>query len=98
MFYSLIMLNNCLFAIAKNVDLLINEKTLIQFLIPWYRIEKHHLAILAYLESTFPSNNNKISRIEQKTALKAVQAFKKVNFLNNLVITKTTKIIALKDQ
>lgn len=68
MSHSLIMLDNCLFAIAKSVDLLMNEKALIQFSIPWYGVKKYHFAILAYLKSTFPSNNNGIFRIEQKTS------------------------------
>ena len=59
-----------------------NEEAFIQFLVPWYGVEKHHLAILACLQTTFPSNNNGISRIKRKAALKASRASKKVKFLD----------------
>lgn len=47
--HSLIMLDNCLLALAKNAAVLIDLESLIQFLLPWYKIEKHHLNILACL-------------------------------------------------
>ena len=96
--HSLIMSDNCLFAIAKSADLLMNKEALIQFLVFWYRVENHHLAILAYLQSTFPSNNDGISRIKWKAALKAARVSKKVKFLDDPIVTKTAKITALRDQ
>lgn len=96
--YSLIISDNCLFAIAKSANLLMNEDALIQFLILWYGVEKYHLAILAYLQSIIPSNDNATSRIEQKTALKAARASKKVKFLDDPVVAETAKITVLRDQ
>ena len=75
-----------------------NEEALIQFLVPWYGVEKHHLAILAYLQSIIPSNNNTISWIKRKTALKAVRASKKVKFLDDPVAAEIVRITVLRDQ
>lgn len=49
MLHSLIMLDNCLFALAKNAVVLVDLESLIQFLILWYKMENHYLGILAYL-------------------------------------------------
>lgn len=44
--YSLIILDNCLLTLAKNAAVLVDSESLIQFLSPCYRMEKHHLGIL----------------------------------------------------
>ena len=85
-------------AIANNADLLINKKAFLQFLLFWYRVKRYYFAILAYLQSIFLKNKNIISKNKQKTILKSAQAFKKIKFLNNLIIAKIAKIIALNNQ
>ena len=47
--YNLIISDNCLLTLAKNAAVLINLKSFIQFLSPWYKMEKHHWGILVYL-------------------------------------------------
>lgn len=49
MFHSLIISNNYLTLFAKNINFFIDAKSLIQFLLLWFRIKKHYLEILAYL-------------------------------------------------
>lgn len=92
------MSDSCLLVIAKNADLLMNKEAFIQFLILWYGVEKHYLVILAYLQITFPSNDNAISRIKREATLKAAQASKKVKFFDDSVTAETIRIIALGDQ
>lgn len=63
--HNLIMLDNCLLALAKNVGVFVDLESLIQFLTLWYRMEKHHLSILAYLHSTlFSSIDIALSKFE----------------------------------
>lgn len=49
MFYSLIISNAYIIALLKNSDLVMNKKSLIQFLAFWYRVAKHHPTIFACL-------------------------------------------------
>lgn len=95
--HSLIMSDNCLLAIAKSADLLMDEESLIQFLVPWYGVEKHHLPISACLQSTIPSNDHATSKIKQKAALKAARASKKVKYLDDPVAAEAARITALRD-
>lgn len=65
MLHSLIMLDNCLFALAKNAVVFVDLESLIQFLILWYKMEKYYLGILAYLQNTLPSSTNVVlSKLE----------------------------------
>lgn len=96
--HSLIMLNNCLLTLAKNAIDLIDSESLIQFLVPWYRMEKHHLGILVCLQNTFPSSPNIAFKLERKAVLKAVQASKKIKYMDDPVIAKAAKITTMKDQ
>lgn len=98
MFHSLIMLDNCLFALAKNPNTLINLISIIQFLVLWYRIKKHYLGILAYLQSIIPINNDATFKLKWKTALKATQASIKMKYIDDLVVAKAAKITALRNQ
>lgn len=77
MLHSLIMSDNYLLALAKNIGIFVNSKSLIQFLSLWYRMKKYHLGILAYLQNILLSNTNTVFNLEQKTAFKAAQALKK---------------------
>lgn len=92
------MSDSYLITFAKSADSVMNNEYFIQFLAFWYRVAKYHPVILAYLQSTIPSNDDAISKIEQKTALKTAQASKKIKHIDNLVATKNTRITALRDQ
>lgn len=98
MLYSLIISDNCLLALAKNAAILIDLESLIQFLSPWYGMEKHHLDILACLQSILPSNTNATFKLEQKTALKVAQASKKMKYIDDPVVAEAAKITAMRDQ
>lgn len=93
MLHSLIMSNNCLLALAKNATVFVDSESFIQFLSPWYRMEKHHLGVLACLQNTLPSNTNAISKLKQKAA----QISKKIKYIDNLLVAEATKITAMKD-
>lgn len=61
------MFDNCLLAITKSFYLLINKEAFIQFLVPRYGLEKHHLLILTCLQSIIPNGNYKaIFKFEPK--------------------------------
>lgn len=56
--YSQIMSNNYLPTLTKNITIFVDLESFIQFLIPWYGMEKHHLSILTCLQSIFFSSIN----------------------------------------
>lgn len=93
------MSDNCLLAITNNIYLLINKEAFIQFLIPRYGVEKHHLLILTYLQSIIPNGNYKATfKFEPKVTWKVAQASKKIKYVNDLVAAETARIIVLRDQ
>lgn len=92
------MSDNCLLALAKNAAVLVDSESLIQFLSPWYGMEKHHLGILACLQSTLPSNTGAASKLERKAALKAARASKKIKYMDDPVVAEAAKITAMRDQ
>lgn len=99
MSHSLIMSDNCLLILAKNAVVLIDSESLIQFLTPWYRMEKYHLDILACLQSTLLSNTDTASsKLKQKAALKATWVSKQIKYMDDPVVTETAKIIAMRNQ
>lgn len=95
----LIISDTCLAALAKSYDSLVNSDTLLAFLKPWYRVEKHHVEILACLQSTSSSNDNTLTtRHDRKEALRAARASKKVKYIDDPIIAEKARIIALRDQ
>ena len=96
--HSLIMSDGCLIALAKSAESVMNEKSLIQFLAPWYGVAKHHPAILACLQSTISSNDITTSKIKRKAALKAARASKKVKYMDNPVAAENARITVLRNQ
>lgn len=61
-------------------------------------IKKHHLIISSYLQNIFLRNDIKIFRIKQQATPKVTLVFKMIKLVNNLVVPKISKIIALRDQ
>lgn len=90
---SLILSDDCLAALAKSGSTLTDSDSFIKFLEPWYGLNKHYTEILACLESTTSSTS-----VNQKAALKAARASKKIKFMDNPAITEAAKITALRDQ
>lgn len=83
------MSDNCLAALAKSGGKLADFDSLIKFLEPWYSVDKHCTEILAYLDNTTSSTS-----IDQKTALKAARASKKIKFMDDPTIAEAAKITA----
>lgn len=51
MFISIIILNICFIAIAKNVNILIDTNFMLKFLELWDKIKKYYIEFLAYLST-----------------------------------------------
>lgn len=96
--HSLIMSDNCLLALAKNADLFVDAESLIQFLVPWYGMKKHHVGILECLQSIRSGNNDAGSRLERKAALQSARTSKKIKYMDDPVIAEAARITALRDQ
>lgn len=100
---SLIMPNCCLVALAKSEGLL-NLTELIKFLELWHDISKQAQEIFQYLQKNYlppiPETPipNLLSKAEQKAALQALQAFKQLKNMDDLLITKEAQIVALRNQ
>lgn len=88
----LILSDNCLAAIAKSEGIFTDSNSFIKFLECWYGLNKHCTKILACLESIIFS-----TYVNQKTALKAAQTFKKIKIIDNPAITEAARITALKN-
>lgn len=61
-------------------------------------MKKHYVGILVCLQNTFSSNTNATFKLEQKAALKAARAFKKMKYIDELIVAEAVKITAIKDQ
>lgn len=94
---SIIMSDICLMAIAKNANILIIVDSMLQFLEPWSGVKKHHIEFLACLSTATniqdPASFSQQS--DQKAALVAAKASKKVKYMDNPVIAKAAKMTAL---
>lgn len=74
------MSNKYLIALAKNINLLVDQDTLIKFLKPGYGVDKYYVKLLAYLKGLYPiykNSDNLASIAEKKTILKVAQVSKK---------------------
>lgn len=86
------MSNDCLAVLAKSRSIFIDFNFFIKFLASWYGFDKHCTEILTYLNITAL-----FTLVNQKAALKAAQASKKIKFIDDLIIAKAARITALRD-
>lgn len=96
---NLIMNNNCLIALAKNGELLQDKFSLIDFLKPWYGMEKYANKLLACIKKNnkYSTTPDLPSRSERKAILTAAQSLKKLKGLDDLVITEEAHMTTLQD-
>lgn len=90
---NLIMLDNCLLALAKSRSSL-DQDQLVNFLKPWYDISKHTAELFIILQKNQPYLDTQISlfelplKLERKSALIALWTSKKVKNLDDSVLAE----------
>lgn len=91
--------DNCLITLAKNGELLQNKSSLVDFLKPWYGMERYVDKLLACIKknSEYSTTPDLPSRSERKAILIVSRSSKKLKGLNNPVIAEEARMTALRD-
>ena len=95
---SAIMSKTCLVALAKQGELLQDRTSLVDFLKPWYGIEKYTDEIFKCIQENSSYSTDALSKSERKATLKAARTSKKLKYMDDPVIKEEASITALRDQ
>lgn len=96
---TLIMDDNCLIALAKNGEVLQDKTSLIQFLKPWYGMERYTDELLACIQqnSSCSATPDLPSKSERKAILTAARNSKKLKGMDDPLLAEEARMIALRD-
>lgn len=96
---TLIMDDNCLIALAKNREVLQDKTSLIQFLKPWYGMERYTNKLLTCIQqNSFCSTTPDLpSKSERKAILITARNSKKLKGIDDHLLAEEARIIALRN-
>ena len=97
---SLLISDQCLFALAKEGEKLVDRAKLQEFLWPWPDLNEYVDELFTYLRqsSSYGESDIILSKAQRQKILKAARVSKKIKFIDDPAIVEAARITTMRDQ